>query len=137
MRSAVYVADAGAMIAVLRDEPGADVFERVVGDSAHITYAHAANLVEVFYDFLRSDGEDDAQTAIRSLVVARVRPREDFDRPFWEDAARIKAEYRRVSLADCFGLALTRRVGGTFLSTDHHELEVIHAAGVCPIEFIR
>ena len=137
MSTPVYVADAGAMIAVLRDEPGADVFEAVVGNADNVTYAHAANLVEVFYDFLRSDGEEDAQTAIRSIAEARVYFREDFDRAFWEDAARIKADYRRVSLADCFGVALVRRLRATFLTTDHHELEAIHAAGVCPIRFIR
>ncbi len=34
-------------------------------------------------------------------------------------------------------LALARRVGGTFLSTDHHELDALKAAGVCEVEFIR
>jgi len=70
-------------------------------------------------------------------VAAGVAFSADFDRAFWEDAARIKADYRRVSLADCFGLALARRVGGTFLTTDHHELETIQAAGLCTIQFIR
>jgi len=45
MSTAIYVADAGAVIAVLRNEPGADVFEAVVGNATHTTYAHAANLV--------------------------------------------------------------------------------------------
>lgn len=42
-----------------------------------------------------------------------------------------------VSLADCCGLALARRTGGTFLTTDKHELERLRDLGVCPIEFIR
>lgn len=55
----------------------------------------------------------------------------------WEDAAWIKADYRRVSLADCFGLALARRMRGSFVTTDHHEMEPIKAAGICPVGFIR
>jgi len=49
----------------------------------------------------------------------------------------MKADYRRVSLADCFGLALARRLKGAFLSTDHNEIEALHEAGVCPVQFIR
>ncbi len=135
--STVYVADAGAMIADLRHEPGGPEFLATVVTPDTTTYAHGANLAEVFYEFHRSDGEEEAQTSLRALLEIGVLFHRAFDRPFWEDAARIKAEYRRVSLADCFGLALARRVGGTFLTTDHHELEAIQAAGVCPIQFIR
>lgn len=137
MSTATYVADAGALIAYLRDETGGDVFLTIVEDDVNTVYAHGANLAEAYYDARRVGGEEAARDAMSTLIKAGVVFRNDFDRPLWEDAARIKADYRRVSLADCFGLALTRRVEGIFLSTDHHELEAIKAAGVCPVEFIR
>ena len=125
------------MIAYLRNEAGANTFLTVVEDAASTVYAHAANLAEVFYDTRRAGGETAAPDAMRVLAAAGVAFRDDMDRLFWEDAARIKTDFRRVSLADCFGLALTRRTAGVFLSTGHHELEAIQAAGVCTIQFIR
>ena len=137
MSGRICVADAGAMIAYLRAEPGHQVVRAILAGPAVVCCAHGANLAEVLYEFRRSDGEEEAQRSLGLLVTAGIAFREDFDRPFWEDAARIKADYRRVSLADCFGLALARRVGGTFLTTDHHEMDPLKAAGVCSIEFIR
>lgn len=131
------VLDAGAMIAFLRKEAGWDLVADAFADADITCYAHVANLTEVFYDFYRVGDEADAQKQIAILYQAGVAPCEDMDSMLWQDAARIKADYRRVSLADCFGLALARRAGTAFLSTDHHELGAIHAAGVCPIEFIR
>jgi hypothetical protein len=50
---------------------------------------------------------------------------------------RLKAVHRKVSLADCCAMALTNRVGGTLLTTDHHELDALALLGVCPMKFIR
>jgi predicted nucleic acid-binding protein len=47
------------------------------------------------------------------------------------------AVHRKVSLADCCAIALTNRVGGTLLTSDHHELDPIASLGVCSITFIR
>ena len=66
-----------------------------------------------------------------------VQTREDLDASLWQDAARVKADYGRVSLADCCGLALARRLRGTFLTTDKHELDRDEIRVLCPIEFIR
>ena len=125
------------MIAYLRGEPGQDVFEAALREQDGVVYAHAAALAEVFYDSLRMGGEDRAHELLGDLVDIGVLFREDMDSRFWQDAARIKADYRRVSLADCFGLALARREGGAFLITDHHELDPLAQAGVRDIRFIR
>jgi predicted nucleic acid-binding protein len=55
----------------------------------------------------------------------------------WRSAGQLKAEWRRVSLADCFALALAIHGGGTLVTSDHHELEPIARAGLCPFLFIR
>jgi predicted nucleic acid-binding protein len=43
----------------------------------------------------------------------------------------------RISLADCFGIALARRVGGELVTSDHHEIDPILPLRLCPLQFIR
>jgi hypothetical protein len=62
--------------------------------------------------------------------------RDDIDGPFWKNVGKLKAQ-GNISLADCFAISLTNRVGGTLLTSDHHELDAVAAAGICPITFIR
>lgn len=132
-----YVLDASAMIALLRDEPGAQKVEDLVSDRRNSIYAHAMNLVEVFYDFHRAAGVGAAQAAIDDLV--RVGVVEDclLDRELWQDVGGMKASLRRVSLADCFGICLAKRLGAVFLTADHHELDGVKKLGHHEIEFIR
>ncbi len=125
------------MIAFLRNETGAAIVQGILTDPQNDCYAHALNLCEVFYDFSRSGGEQEAQTAVSELVKVGVTERRDLDAAFWQRAGRLKAIHRRVSLADCCALALTLRLGGELVTSDHHELDALAAAGVCPINFFR
>ena len=133
----IYVLDASAMIAWLRDEPGADVVDAAIRDIDSLCLAHAINLCEVFYDAYRNSGESGAQSVLSDLGAVQVKERSDFDREFWQEAGRLKAVHKKVSLANCCAIALTNRVGGVLLTSDHHELDPLAAAGVCPITFIR
>jgi PIN domain nuclease of toxin-antitoxin system len=132
----IYVLDACAIVAYLRKEPGWDVVLRALTDTGSISLAHAINLCEVFYDFHRKNDESAATAAIRDLYAVGIVERNDFDEAFWKDAGRLKAQ-GKISLADCFAITLTNRVGGTLLTSDHHELDAIAAAGICSITFIR
>lgn len=125
------------MIAWLRNEQGADVVDLAVRDVNSQCLAHAINLCEVYYDAVRDSGEAHAQSALNDLRAMRVIERNDFDQAFWQETGRLKAVHRKVSLADCCAIALTNRVGGTLLTSDHHEFEPITALGVCPLTFIR
>jgi PIN domain nuclease of toxin-antitoxin system len=51
------VIDASALIAFLRDEPGADAVENVL-DLPETCYVHALNLCEVYYDFWRASNQN-------------------------------------------------------------------------------
>jgi len=133
----IYVLDACAMIALLRREPGEAIVWDCLSDPAATCYAHAINLCEVFYDFYRDRGEAAAQEAMNDLLSLGVVERNDLDRDFWQAVGRLKAVHRRVSLADCCAVALTERVGGVLLTSDHHEFDPLAAQGVCPITFIR
>lgn len=132
----IFVLDACAMIAWLRDEPGADIVDRAIRDVDSKCVAHGINLCEVFYDALRRTEESKAQSVLADLQAVGVHTHNDFDDTFWLEAGRMKAAHR-ASLADCFAIALTKRVSGTLLTSDHHELDPLAALGVCPISFIR
>jgi predicted nucleic acid-binding protein len=61
---------------------------------------------------------------------------------FYEDdifyeAGRLKAEYKKVSLADAVGLATAICFNATFVTCDHHELEVIEQKESVPFLWIR
>ena len=48
---------------------------------------------------------------------------------------KLKGSYK-LSLADAVGLALTLKVGGEFITSDHHELDPLAAAGVRPDQLL-
>ena len=125
------------MIALLRREPGEAVVWRYLNDAAVDCYAHAANQCEVYYDFYRDAGATAATEAVTDLKSLGVVERNDFGTEFWMEAASLKAVHRKVSLADCFAVTLTKRVDGTLLTSDHHELGSLAKLGVCSITFIR
>ncbi len=75
----IYILDASAIIAWLRNETGADVVEQAVRDSGAQSLVHAINLCEVFYDACRNAGEARAQSVVSDLAAAGVVERDDFD----------------------------------------------------------
>ena len=133
------VLDAGPMIDYLTGEPGGDVIDDLLNDEERDApvYAHALNLVEVFYHFSRLGDVLTARAVLATLEADGVIRRDDMGAALCEDAAQLKTEWRRVSLADCFGLALARRENASFYTTDHHELDPLDAAGVCDFTFTR
>ncbi len=135
----MIVLDAGPMIDYLAGEIGGDVLRDAFldEDSAAPVYAHALNLAEVFYHFSRLGGVEEARSALAMLEADGIIRREDMDASFCEDAAQLKAYWKRVSLADCCGLALARRLDSEFMTSDRHELETLQAARVARIIFIR
>jgi PIN domain nuclease of toxin-antitoxin system len=130
----MVVLDACAIIAYLRNEDGADIVESAL--LSEQCFIHSINLCEVYKDCL-SRGEETsvADQIIEDLESVGLLAREDMDIDLWKQVAQMKAEIRRISYADCFGLALTQRLHGTFYSSDHHELNPI--SDTYPIKFIR
>jgi ribonuclease VapC len=132
----VIVWDSGALIALINAEPGAGEARRLLRANRDGSYIHAVNLLEIRYGFERVKGTAFAERVLDALERAGVEARGDFDRAFLKDAALLKTAHK-MSLADCFALALARRLGCPLASTDHHELDDAAAAGLCDIAFIR
>lgn len=55
----------------------------------------------------------------------------------WKRAGELKSQFRRVSLADCFGVALAVEMSAPFWTSDRHELTALQSAGAAQIYFIR
>ena len=130
------ILDACAMIAYLRDEPGADVVEECFSQEPPICLAHAVTMCEVFYDFLRASGEAAAKAAIDGLRSDGVFVREDMDEAFWTQVGRYKVSCK-VSLADAFIIVLAERYDAEVITSDRREFTPVAAKGVCRVRFIR
>jgi len=133
----VFIFDACALIALLEDEPGAAVVEELLQESTNRCLIHAISACEVYYDLCRRGNTEDADTLEALFTEYGLELFEALPSDLWRIAGKLKAEWRRVSLADCFALSLAIREQGSLVTSDHHELDPIAKAGVCPIHFIR
>ncbi|MEZ4662767.1 MAG: type II toxin-antitoxin system VapC family toxin [Caldilineaceae bacterium] len=132
----IIVLDACAMIAYLRSEEGAEIIEELLVDDEVVCYAHAINICEVYYNFLRVSDEETAFRAIQDLQNCGLQIREDMDSGLWQAAGVYKAT-QQLSLADCFALVLSLRLGAELVTSDHHEFGPIQESGLCSIRFFR
>lgn len=113
------VLDSWALLALLNDEPAAELVERAWMDERPLMCS--VNLGEVLYVLIRTDGEDSAQRAIR-----RIRAELSVLDPDWGlvvEAAEAKAG-GGLSYADYFALATARQVGGQVWTGDPELVEV-------------
>lgn len=121
----------GALAAWLRLHP--ERAARTITDSPNLT---GVDLLDPAI-FDKAAGDREAAKVRPQLEAIGVRVVEMMDAALWEDAAQIKSQLRRVSLADCLGVALARRYHAPFVTSDRHELEALEAAGVAEFIFFR
>jgi uncharacterized protein with PIN domain len=133
----VFVLDACAFIAFLEDEPGAEAVEELLQEPKNRCLILAIGACEIYYDLCRRGNTEDAESLESIFAEYDIELLEGLPSDLWKVAGKLKAEWRRVSLADCFALALAIRENGTLVTSDHHELDPIAKAEVCPIRFFR
>ena len=133
----VYVLDACALIAFLRDEEGAElvgeVYEKANAGEVRLVM-NRINLVEVYYDFYRSKGKGYADNFFSNIKQSEIIVKDVPDDVLLE-AGRLKATYP-VSLADSFALSQAIVSSGKLLTADHHEFDVIEEQGQENIDFL-
>jgi PIN domain nuclease of toxin-antitoxin system len=134
----IYVLDACAILSLVKNEDGAAVVRQALESSGNTCAMHAVNLCEVYYDCLRCYGNDSTAKLLGNLIEAGISIRSDMDIDFWKAAGTLKAR-GRISLADCFAVALTVREDAVLLTSDRHEFEPLLATPGFPakIQFIR
>ncbi len=132
----IHILDASAMLAYLKSEPGGDVVNALLQNPAESCYAHIINLCEVYYDFIRQSDEKMAREVIKDLFSDGIIERKDTSRRFWFRVGQLKAR-GRISLADCFCIALAQELSGQVVTSDHKEFDPLVPLDLCPIRFIR
>jgi PIN domain nuclease of toxin-antitoxin system len=131
-----FILDTCSMLAYLQDEPGGEVVEGLLFDTSSICFAHSVNLCEVYYQLIRRSDDTKAREGIEDLLVDGVIERPDMGRTFWEGVEEHKAR-GKISLADCFCIALAAKLGGEVVTSDHAEFDPLVALGICAVKFIR
>lgn len=132
----IYVFDACAVIALLQAEPGASVVGGLLEEN-HRCLVHAINACEIYYDLFRREGVEVADGVREVLEGYGFEIVEELPFSLWKTAGMLKGAWKRVSLADCFALALALGKSATLVTSDHGEMDPLAQVGVCPILFIR
>ncbi|MCX6377356.1 MAG: hypothetical protein NTU88_15195, partial [Armatimonadetes bacterium] len=70
-------------------------------------------------------GVESARAVIAETSRTGIAIREDTDTEFWQRAGLYKAKIKRVSLADCFCMALSERLSAEIVTADRHEFEAV------------
>ncbi len=131
------VFDSSALLSVTEDEEGGPEVLRLMNAEPKSCFIHALNAAEVFYQISRVSDVLTARLRLDEFFERGLIERADLDLTFREDVAQLKADWRRISLADCCGVALARRLGREFVTSDHHELDPLAVANVARFHFFR
>jgi predicted nucleic acid-binding protein len=130
-----HILDACAVIAYLKNEPGADVVAELISNPESRLAIHSVNATEVYYNYLRSDGQVIADQAWQRLAeFATILP--TMEDQFLKRVARWVTEYN-PGLADAFGAATAEEYGIPLVTADHKDFETVQAAGALQIVWIR
>jgi predicted nucleic acid-binding protein len=122
-----YVLDACALLAYFYDETGADFMQNTFDSAKRNELAlsmHALNLFEVYYDVCKAHGENKAKNILKSVKKFPMAINYKIDEDMMIKAGVLKSKYK-ISLADAIGLAQTILLNASFITCDHHELDVV------------
>ncbi len=109
--SAAPVLDSHALLALLRDEPGAEAVAAILekaGERDQPAHMTEVNYAEVQYSIRRKDGDATWRTIAGELIAAPIQFH-PIDRRLADLAADFKSRFR-ISLADAFAAALAREL---------------------------
>ena len=135
----IYVLDACALIALFMKEKGLDKVKALLHDALtgqSTVYIHSINLIEVYYKFLRIFGKDKADLLLAEIYTHPINIVDIIDTTIFSETARLKAQYT-IPLGDAIGLATSIKLGGSFVSADHSDLEQIEKAESVSIHWFR
>jgi PIN domain nuclease of toxin-antitoxin system len=123
----IYIFDACALIALLTKENGYENVENIIEESKNgqsQIIMHNVNLLEVYYDIYKLYDETSAMKFLGEIKNAPIKLVAEVNDDIIINAGRLKRKYK-ISLADSIGLAETIISNGTFVTSDHHELDEV------------
>ena len=123
----IYVFDACALIAVLSKESGWEHVEAILkkakNKQARIVM-HALTLYEVYYNICMMYNESLALQFLEKIEKSPIELNTEITKEMIIKAGKLKGHYK-MSLADSIGLAQTILSNGSFVTADHHELDIV------------
>ena len=133
-----FVLDSFAVIAFLRDEEGADKVEEFLKEADRgktKLYMHIINLGEVYYNLLKEEGENLANSVWAQVKNCPVEFLDDLSENFLLSAARIKGTYP-LSYADAFAAAISIEKGALLITGDP-DFKLLERDGKIKVLWIR
>jgi predicted nucleic acid-binding protein len=134
-----FVLDACALIAFFYKEEGGikvkQTLERAQQNNAEV-YMNKLNVLEVYYNMYRVEGENKAEEFYLQLLKLPVIIIDNISDEVFRVAARLKSKYR-MSLADSIAVGEVVTKDAVLLTSDHHELEAIESSENITVEWIR
>lgn len=133
---APFILDACALIAFLNAEDGGEKVRDLIEDEDNRIYVHMVNLCEVYYGYYKADGIKKAEKVLEDLGQLPIEHIDDISLGFIKMVGKYKASHR-VSLADAFVLALSEKMKGKVVTTDHKEFDPIDEAKLIKFYWVR
>ena len=115
-----YVFDACAVIALLNDENGADIVDRLINQAeigADRIFMNSVQALEVYYDRIYIKGREYAETVLESLYNSPIIILHEISREIIQETGRFKTSYA-LSLGDTFAAATARRLTAVLVTGD-------------------
>src|SRR5579864_7648625 len=126
-----HIVDACAGIAYLKAEAGHTSLTNILADGRNSVAMHAVNLCEVYYDFLRSDGQGAADTA-HGTLTAVLTVLNDTGDGFLKRVARWKVGHvcagHVLGIADAFAAATAEEYACPLVTVDHRDFDPVEHA---------
>jgi predicted nucleic acid-binding protein len=136
----IFVLDACALIAYFAKENGAEnvkeIFRQAIDDSNTKVLMNKVNLLEVYYDIIKSYSEPEADKMLEIVKEMPIEIIQELDDKVFRKAGYLKAKYK-ISLADSIALAESIMSDGTLISSDHHEFEPVEQVERIKIKWFR
>jgi len=135
-----YLLDACAVLAYLDDEKGANIVSEIIEQARQkeiLLNINAANLIEVYYDRVRTAGQKLADTIVKEIYdTSPISIIETLTPAMVKEAAYFKST-GKMSFADSILLATAKCTSATIVTCDYAELELIEKQGQIPFLWIR
>jgi len=136
----IYVLDACAIIASLKNENGADKVENIFISQKKSNdikiIMHKINLLEVYYDVVKRCGEATAKNVLAEIKKNPIKIISRFSNQIFFEAGKLKAKYR-ISLADSIALSTAYLQKGVLVTSDHHEFDIVEQKEKISFYWIR
>jgi PIN domain nuclease of toxin-antitoxin system len=111
------VIDASAVIAEIKDEPGAEMIRNcMMTPPEGGFFMHAINVCEVAYHLIKSGLHE--SIAYELAIPDGVAIVDDIRPALWKRAASLKARYKNLALGDCIAIALAESLNADVLTGD-------------------